>query len=89
LALIPKIAEMIIGENPLFSMHDRLELGKYDKWHEEALEIVITKVYPRTLKMSEVPSEEYGKEVFGISKQLIASVGYRRVGETLNQIFGK
>jgi len=88
LDFIPKIAEMVTGETPLSSILDRLELGKYDKWHEEAFEIVITKVYPQTLKMFEMPSEEYRKEAFRISKQQIALAGYR-IGATLNQIFGK
>ncbi|GIU81795.1 MAG: hypothetical protein D6687_02315 [Acidobacteria bacterium] len=88
LDFIPKITEMITAEYPLSSMRNKLELGKYDKWHEEAFEIAVTKVYPPTLKMFEMPSEEYRKEAFRISKQQIALAGYR-IGETLNQIFGK
>jgi hypothetical protein len=40
------------------------------------------------LKDFEMPSEKYKKRAFEISEQRIALAGYR-LGETLNQIFGR
>jgi hypothetical protein len=87
LDFVSKVAEMIMSQYPISSLRDKLELGEYNKWHEESFEIVVTKVYPSTLKMFQSPSEEYRRDAFDISKRQIALAGYR-IGETLNQIFG-
>jgi hypothetical protein len=85
---LPPIAERIRKKFPFAKMQSRLELGKFDKWHEESFSIATTEVFPATLIRFQPASAAYKKRAFAISEERIALAGYR-LGATLDQIFGQ
>ncbi len=85
---IPTIAHDITKKFPFEKMDKRLKLGNYKEWNLEGLKLLERNVYPASLKRNELPSSEYQKMAFAIGQEQIALAGYR-IGETLNQIFGK
>lgn len=85
---LPKIAQKMMKKFPKSKFADKLKLGKYDEWQKEGFQLASTEVYKNGLKDFEMPSEKYKKRAFEISQEKIAFAGYR-LGETLNQIFGK
>lgn len=88
LDFIGKLANELMRKYPFEKMKPFLEIGKYDRWHEEGFQIATKEVYPTTLKRFEMPSAEYRKKALEISERQIVLAGYR-IGVTLNQIFGK
>ncbi|MCS6873213.1 MAG: S1/P1 nuclease [Pyrinomonadaceae bacterium] len=81
---IRKLSNRLMKKYPLQQLS--LEIGKYDRWHEEGVKIATEQVYPSTLKRFEMPSAEYKKKAFEISERQLVLAGYR-IGMTLNQIF--
>jgi hypothetical protein len=84
---LPAIADGMMKKYPPAKMQNRLKSGKFDDWQKEGFQIASTKLYPSSLKFSEMPSENYRKMTFEIAQEQIALAGYR-LGEMLNQIFG-
>jgi hypothetical protein len=85
---LPKIANKMMKKHPKSKVVNNLKLGNYLDWQKEGFEYATKEVYKNGLKDFEMPSEKYKKRAFEISEQRIALAGYR-LGETLNQIFGK
>jgi hypothetical protein len=83
---LPPIAQQIMKKHPFTKMEERLKIGKFDEWQQEGFQIASTKVYPKSLRYGEMPSEEYKNQAFEISQEQLALAGYR-LGEMLNQIF--
>lgn len=84
---LPAIADRMMKKHPFAKMQNRLAIGKFDEWQQEGFRIASTKVYPKSLKFNEMPSEQYKKMAFEIAEEQIALAGYR-LGEMMNQIFG-
>ncbi len=85
---IEPIANEIIKKFPFSKEQARLDLGKYDEWQKESFKLNQTEVFRADLKRNEMPSEAYKKNAFIIAGEQLALAGYR-LGETLNNIFGK
>jgi hypothetical protein len=73
---------------PFAKMQSRLELGQFDKWHEESFKLAATEVFPPTLIRFQAAPASYKKRAFAISEEQIALAGYR-LGAMLDEIFGK
>jgi hypothetical protein len=84
---LPPLAEQMMKKHPFAKMQNRLKPGKFDDWQKEGFQIASTKLYPKSLKFGEMPSENYKKMAFEIGQEQIALAGYR-LGEMMNQIFG-
>jgi hypothetical protein len=82
------IGKKIMKKHPFEKMQSRLRLGKFDDWHKEGLKIAVEEVFSPILIRYQAPSETYKKNAIKIAEEQIALAGYR-MGEMLNQIFGK
>jgi len=85
---IEPIARMIIKKHPFTSVQSKLKLSKYDEWQKESFVLNTTDVFSPDLVRFQIPSEKYRKNAFRVAQQQFATAGYR-LGETLNDIFGK
>ena len=85
---LPTIAKRIMKKFPQANYANRLKIGKYDEWQKEGFEIASKEVYKNGLKDFEMPNAKYQKKAYIISQEQIALAGYR-IGETLNEMFGK
>jgi S1/P1 Nuclease len=85
---LPTIAKRIMKKFPQTSYANRLKIGKYDEWQKEGFELASKEVYKNGLKDFEMPSDKYKKRAYVISQEQIALAGYR-MGQTLNEMFGK
>jgi S1/P1 Nuclease len=85
---LPTIAKRIMKKFPQATYANRLKIGKYDEWQKEGFELASKEVYKNGLKDFETPSEKYKKRAYVISQEQIALAGYR-MGQTLNEMFGK
>lgn len=85
---LPPIAQDIMKKYPAAQFQNKLEPGKFDEWQKEGFQIASTKVYPKSLRFNETPSNDYKKMAFDISEEQIALAGYR-LGAMMNEIFGK
>jgi hypothetical protein len=66
----------------------KLELGKYANWQKESFANVPTVVFSSDLQRFQMPSAKYRRAAYALAQQQLALAGYR-LGETLNNIFGK
>ncbi len=85
---IASIAKKIAKKHPYSQMKSRLRPGDYKEWNNEGFALLNQAVYSDKLKRGELPSKKYQNSAFQIGQEQIALAGYR-LGETLNQIFGK
>jgi len=85
---IEPIAQNIMRKHPYPKLQNRLNLGKYDAWQAESFAFNPTTVYSPELKRGQLPPASYRKNAFGVAEKQLAVAG-NRLGETLNQIFGK
>lgn len=85
---IEPIAKRIMKRHPYSEVQNGLNLGKYDEWQKESFKYNPTDVFSTILKRNEMPSAKYKKNAFKIAQLQFALAGYR-LGETLNNIFGK
>ncbi|CAN5663031.1 S1/P1 nuclease [soil metagenome] len=81
------VAEGMMSRYPFESERSALALGKYDEWHQESLDLAMNEAF-RDLKRFEAPTNEYRRKAYAISERRLILAGYR-MGETLNEIFGK
>lgn len=82
------IAESFMVRYPFESQKQGLMLGDYPAWQKESFALANTDVFRADLKRFETPSDAYRRNAFAVSEQRLALAGYR-LGETLNEIFGK
>jgi hypothetical protein len=85
---LPPIADNIMKKYPFARMQSRLKLGQFDQWQKDSFAIATREVFPASLVRHQMPPPAYEKRAFQISEEQIALAGYR-MGETLNEIFGK
>ena len=63
-------------------------LSDYPGWQKESFALANTDVFRADLKRFETPTDAYRRNAYAVSEQRLAMAGYR-MGETLNEIFGK
>jgi hypothetical protein len=85
---LPPIAARIMKKYPFARMKNRLRPGQFDEWQKESFSLATREVFPPTLVREQMPSKRYIRNAFRISEEQIALAGYR-MGEMLNEIFGK
>ncbi len=64
----------------------RLQIGNYEAWHKDGLDLAISSVFTPDLKRFEMPSPKYQKAAFELSQKQITLAGYR-IADTLNSVF--
>ena len=82
------IAESYMVRYPFDSSKSGLMLGDYTGWQKESFALANTEVFRSDLKRFEMPSDAYRRNAYAVSEQRLTMAGYR-MGETLNEIFGK
>ena len=85
---VKSIAESMMRAYPFESERSKLALGKYEDWQKESFAYAPTHVFSADLKRNEMPSDEYRRKAFRLTERQLAIAGYR-LGETLNNVFGK
>ncbi|MBX3287763.1 MAG: S1/P1 nuclease [Acidobacteria bacterium] len=70
------------------SVKDDLKLGDYPAWRQESFELAVSDVFSSDLARFKEPSDEYRRNAYRVSERRLVIAGYR-LGETLEQIFGK
>jgi len=63
-------------------------LSDFPGWQKESFVLANTEVFRSDLKRFETPSDAYRRNAYAVSEQRLVIAGYR-MGETLNEIFGK
>ena len=82
------IAESYMVRYPFDSSKGGLMLGDYPGWQKESFALANTDVFRADLKRFETPTDAYRRNAYAVSEQRLVMAGYR-MGETLNEIFGK
>ena len=82
------IAESYMVRYPFDSEKASLMLGDYAGWQKESFAYANSDVFRSDLKRFETPSDAYRRNAYAVSEQRLVMAGYR-MGETLNEIFGK
>ncbi|MGD9629506.1 MAG: S1/P1 nuclease [Pyrinomonadaceae bacterium] len=85
---IRKIAESYMVRYPFDSLKGGLMTGNYPGWQKESFALANTDVFRSDLKRFETPTDAYRRNAYAVSEQRLVMAGYR-MGETLNEIFGK
>ena len=82
------VANMMISRYPFESMSSGLALSDYPAWKDESLRLAQTEVFRSDLVRFEAPTDNYRRNAFAIAERRLTLAGYR-LGESLNEIFGK
>ncbi|MEO5860722.1 MAG: S1/P1 nuclease [Pyrinomonadaceae bacterium] len=85
---IRSIAESYMVRYPFDSSKGSLMLGDYNGWQKESFAYANSDVFRSDLKRFETPSDAYRRNAYAVAEQRLVMAGYR-MGETLNEIFGK
>jgi hypothetical protein len=85
---IRTVAESMMLKYPFESVRPNLMLGNYDGLQKESFALANTDVFRADLKRFETPPDAYRRNAYAIAEQRLSLAGYR-LGETLNEIFGK
>jgi hypothetical protein len=85
---VRNIAESMMLRYTFDAEKGRLALSSYPAWKDESLKLAQTDVFRSDLKRFETPSDDYRRNAFTVSERRLTLAGYR-MGETLNEIFGK
>lgn len=85
---IRNTAESMMKKFPFESQKTALMIGDFSGWQKESFALAPTQVFRSDLKRFEIPSDAYRRNAYKVSEQRLAIAGYR-LGETLNEIFGK
>lgn len=85
---IRSIAESYMIRYPFDSSKGALMLGDYPAWQKESFALANTEVFRSDLERFKTPSDAYRRNAYAVAEQRLAMAGYR-MGETLNEIFGK
>ncbi|HJY30145.1 MAG TPA: S1/P1 nuclease [Pyrinomonadaceae bacterium] len=82
-----RLGRKLQDDFPLASFDGTLEPGNIDAWILESLQKAKDNAYPKTLKRFQLPSSDYKKNTFDVSRKAIAESGYR-LANLLTQAFG-
>ena len=82
------IAESYMVRYPFDSSKSSLMLNDYTGWQKESFAFANSDGFRSDLKRFEMPSDAYRRNAYAVSEQRLTMAGYR-MGETLNEIFGK
>ncbi|HMQ04432.1 MAG TPA: S1/P1 nuclease [Pyrinomonadaceae bacterium] len=82
------IAESMMARYPYDNRSSLLFLGDYEKWKTESFFLATTEVFNDELKRFVLPGDRYVRNAYRVSEERLAMAGYR-MGDTLNEIFGK
>ena len=85
---IRNVAESMMLKYPFESVRSNLKLGDYDGLQKESFALANTDVFRSDLKRFETPPDAYRRNAYAVAEQRLSLAGYR-LGETLNEIFGK
>ncbi len=81
------IAKKMMKKYRYSKMQNRLKLGDYKAWNMEGFNFLNDTVY-NDITRNQMPSKKYRKRAFKTAQEQLTLAGYR-LGESLNQIFGK
>ncbi len=85
---VKHVAESFTSRYPFDSEKAGLALSAYATWKDESLALANSAVFRADLKRFETPSNDYRRNAFAVAERRLTMAGYR-MGETLNDIFGK
>lgn len=85
---VKHIAEAFISRYSFDAEKGGLALSNYVSWKDESLRLAQGEVFRSDLKRFETPSDAYRRNALSVSERRLTIAGYR-MGETLNEIFGK
>ena len=85
---VKHIAEAFISRYSFDAEKGGLALSNYVSWKDESLRLAQGEVFRSDLKHFEAPSDAYRRNALSVSERRLTIAGYR-MGETLNEIFGK
>lgn len=85
---VKSVAESMMRAYPFEGESGKLNLGKYSDWQKENFALAPTEVFSPDLKRNEMPTDEYRRKAYRLAERQLALAGYR-LGETLNNVFGK
>lgn len=85
---IRNTAESMMSRFPFDSQKAALMIGDYSGWQKESFALAQPQVFRSDLKRFVTPTDAYRRNAYNVSEQRLAIAGYR-LGETLNEIFGK
>lgn len=85
---VKSVAESMMRAYPFEGERGKLKLGQYGEWQKENFALAPTEVFSADLKRFETPSDAYRRKAYRIAERNLTVAGYR-LGETLNNIFGK
>jgi len=85
---IRNIAESMMARYPFESVSSNLKLGDYEGLQKESFALANTEVFRADLNRFQTPTDAYRRNAYAVAEQRLSIAGYR-LGETLNEIFGK
>ncbi len=85
---VRQIANSMIARYTFETEKGSLALSDYAKWKDESLELANREVFRADLMRFATPSDDYRRNAFGVAERRLTIAGYR-MGETLNDVFGK
>lgn len=85
---VKQIADGFISRYSFDAEKGGLALSNYVSWKDESLKLAQGEVFRSDLKRFEAPSDAYRRNAFSVAERRLTMAGYR-MGETLNEIFGK
>jgi hypothetical protein len=85
---IKQVADGFTLQYGFDELRSGLALSNYTAWKDESLKLAQTEVFRSDLVRFSVPSDDYRRNAFRVSERRLTQAGYR-MGETLNEIFGK
>ncbi|HKO59401.1 MAG TPA: S1/P1 nuclease [Thermoanaerobaculia bacterium] len=80
-----RVEARIVSDHPRAGMVSRIHSGDFNGWALEGFETAKSRLYPKTLKMNQVPSDTYRDMAFDIGDEAIALGGYR-LADLLNHM---
>ena len=85
---IRTVAESMMLKYPFESVRSNLNLGDYEGLQRESFALANTDVFRSDLTRFATPIDAYRRNAYAVAEQRLSIAGYR-LGETLNDIFGK
>jgi hypothetical protein len=85
---VRNVSESMMARHPFDTAKGVLNLTDYPAWQKESFQLAVSDVFRADLVRFETPTDAYRRNAFAAAEQRLALAGYR-LGETLNEIFGK
>jgi hypothetical protein len=85
---VENLADRMMRKYPFAKLRSGLEVGQFEKWHQEAFALNYTDVFTPDLKRLTMPSARYKKNAYNVAEHQLVLAGYR-LGETLNAVFNQ